>query len=384
MTTKHAISKNNASTTPGLSLLVYMTLMILLITLAPFRFQLPESITFIWSSSAKNLILNVLFFVPFGFLFRLSEKSPSRFCIKPFAYGVVLSLFIEFTQAFIIGRTTSGVDLVANGSGALIGAGILDYVRGKIDEKEPYRVSTLQIPLVNLVLLLTPLIWLTCISSGNNPLRLYLLLLPLGVFGTGLLSSVFVNRLAYTGTSPNRFISTATVWFVLSTLPAMVRFPKDVAVIWIVMVVAILVFALAQKPMATKQNRRFELPTLKRVVPFLGAYLILLLLLPSDMGVSKIPQQVKLMATIRLVELIAAFAVLGYVVAEMRGRKQDKPATVLALTAAVTIAFLLFTSLIKGSFPTTFKELFYILPLVLGSLYGCILYRTQLAVFRRK
>ena len=128
------ISRSDRSATSNTSLLVYMTLMILLITLIPFRFHVPEKVEFIWTTSAKNLISNILLFIPIGFLFRHSETEQSRFYWKPFGYGVILSLVIEITQGFITGRTTSGYDVVANGSGAFLGAGFFDYAKGKIKE----------------------------------------------------------------------------------------------------------------------------------------------------------------------------------------------------------------------------------------------------------
>ena len=376
------MNQTKKNSTPDASLLIYMTLMVLLITFIPFRFHVPAKVEFIWSTSAKNLISNILLFIPIGFLFRHSGKKQSRFYWKAIGYGVILSLAIEITQGFIIGRTTSGYDVIANGSGAFLGAGFFDYAKGKIKEQEPYRVSSLQIPLVNLVLLLTPLIWVTCLSSGNDPLRLYLLLLPLGIFGSGLLSSIFANRLAYTGISPNRFISATTVWFVLSTLPAMVRYPRDVAIIWLIMVVVILVHALAQKEVLSR-NRRFEVATLKKLLPVYGVYLLLLLLLPATMGVGKLPAQTRLMTTIRLVEFIAAFAVLGYVTAEIRGRKVESHAAVLILTVCISAGLLVIIGLIKGSIPITPERLYHILPFILASLTGGIIYRFQLTAFKR-
>jgi glycopeptide antibiotics resistance protein len=364
------------------SLLIYMTLMILLITLIPFRFHMPEKIEFLWSFNLKDFILNVLLFVPIGFLVGHSRKTSNRFYWKAICFGTSLSLSIELAQAFIMGRTTSAYDVIANGSGAFLGAGFYDYAKGKIKEQEPYRVSSLQIPLVNLVLLLTPLLWLARISSGDDPLRLYLLLLPLGIFGSGLLSSIYVNRLAYTAISPNRFIFTATGWFLLSTLPSMVRYPKDVVIIWIVMFVIILIQAVSQKPRSSK-NRRFETATLRKLLPVFGVYLLLLIFLPATMGVSSLPEQSQLLTTIRLVEFIAAFAILGYMIAEMRGRKDQSPFPGLCLAFGISSALLVLSALIQGTDPIMGKLIHHGLPLVVASLYGGMMYRLQLAAFKR-
>jgi len=365
------------------SLLIYMTLMLLLITLIPFRFHMPEKIEFVWYFSLKDFIPNVLLFVPIGFLVGHSGKTSNRFYWRAVVYGLVLSLFIEITQAFIMGRTTSAYDVIANGSGAFLGAWIFDCAKAKIKEQEDFRVSSLRIPLINLVLLLTPLLWITGISSGNDPLRLYLLLLPLGIFGTGLLSSIYVNRLAYTDISPNRFILAATGWFMLSTLPSLLWYPRDVGIIWVVMFVIILIQAVSQKPGLSK-NRRFEMATLKKLLPVYGVYLLLLLLLPATMGASTLPEQSRLLTTIRLIEFIAAFAILGYVIAEMRGRRDQSPFPGLCLAFGISSALLVLIALIQGSGPITWKLFNHALPLVAASLYGGIMYRLQLAAFKRQ
>ncbi len=162
----------------------------------------------------------------------------------------------------------------------------------------------------------------------------------------------------------------------------MVRYPKDVAVIWLVMVVIILVLALAQKPRSSK-NRRFETAILRKLFPVFGAYLLLLLLLPETMGVGKFPQQIRLMVTIRLVEFIAAFAILGYVTAEMRGRKDVSSLKGLTLGVMLSALLIIITHLIKGVDLFIWKKIYLSLPLITASLYGGILYRIQLAAFKR-
>ena len=375
------ISHSDRPTTPDTSLLIYMTLMVLLITLIPFRFYVPEKISILWKFHFADIITNILLFIPIGFLFGHWQEKKERFFWKAICFGIGLSLLIETLQAFMTIRATSGIDVLANGSGAFLGAWFFYYAKNKIREQDAFRVSSLQIPLVNLVLLLTPLLWITCISSGNEPIRLYLLI-PLGVFGSGLLSSVYVNRMVFNGISPDRFVLTAVCWFVLSTLPAMARFPKDMAIIWVVVILIIAFQALSQKQIPSKE-RRFEMATLKKFFPIYGLYLLILLVLPTAMGMGKFPQQVKLMTTIRLVEAIAAFTVMGFVMAEMRGRKDASPLKGLTLGVIVAALLIIITHLIKGSDPFTWKKIYLNLPLIAATLYGGILYRIQLAAFRR-
>jgi len=334
-----------------------------------------------WHLIPKDFILNVLLFIPVGFLYRHSPKKKSRFYWKEIGFGIALSLFIEITQVFIDGRTTNGCDVIANGSGAFLGARVFDYAAGRLKEQDSFRISSLKIPLVNLVILLTPLLWLTCIAAGDEPMRLYLLI-PLGVFGSGLLSSIHVNRLVYIGVPPNRFILTSLIWFTLPTIPAIIQHPKHTASVLIVMGAIIMVQALFQKDRPSR-SRRFEMRTLKNLFPVYGAYLLLLVLLQATKGVGKIPEHFQLMTTMHMVEFIAAFTILGYVTAQMRGRKEESPLFCLGVVFAVSSAMVVLISLTRGVSPVTVQKLVLGLSLIGSSLYGVMLYRLQLAAFKR-
>ena len=375
------MESTQSNATIGRSLLIYMTAMVLLITFVPFRFHAPAGIAFGWSFGPAQFIQNIMLFFPIGFLFRHSGKERSRFYWKAICFGVGLSLFIEILQAFIVGRYTSGVDVIANGAGAFFGAWFFDYASAKIRDQIAFKVSSLRIPLVNLVLLLTPLLWLTCISAGKEPVRLYLLL-PLGTFGSGLLSSVYVNRLALTGVPPSRFAVTAGVWLVLSTLPAMIPYPKDILIIWITLIVIIFVQALFQKPVSS-ENRRFEMSTLKKLIPVYGCYLLILVLLPSVMEAGKFAHRFELTATIRVVEFIAAFTVLGFMTAEMRGRKDESVGISLIMAYCFSMGLIVLKGLLQGADAVTLQNIVFSLAFIGASLYGCMIYRFQLSAFKR-
>jgi hypothetical protein len=81
----------------------------------------------------KDLIVNVLGFVPFGFLLSLWKEQTSRsgrwrsylFAILA---GALISLGIEVAQAFIPARDSSMMDFLCNTGGTVVGAGFWELI----------------------------------------------------------------------------------------------------------------------------------------------------------------------------------------------------------------------------------------------------------------
>jgi hypothetical protein len=80
------------------------------------------------SAPAKDIVVNILGFVPFGFLFAFWREQVNgsrrwRSLLLAIAIGALISLVIEVTQAFIPARDSSMVDVICNTGGAVLGAG---------------------------------------------------------------------------------------------------------------------------------------------------------------------------------------------------------------------------------------------------------------------
>ena len=74
-------------------------------------------------ASIPDMVQNILFFAPFGFLgFCALRQSSSRRLLSVLGLGVLLSLSVEMLQLYTMQRTTSMTDLVTNAIGALGGA----------------------------------------------------------------------------------------------------------------------------------------------------------------------------------------------------------------------------------------------------------------------
>ena len=72
-----------------------------------------------------DLLVNVVAYVPLGFLFALAALpflAPHWAALAAVVAGTALSLFVEVAQGFIPARVSSNLDLLSNGLGAMLGA----------------------------------------------------------------------------------------------------------------------------------------------------------------------------------------------------------------------------------------------------------------------
>ena len=104
----------------GWALFSYVVLITLVITLFPFRFQWPERIHFLWFGGWSDTLLNVLFFLPLGFLYKLIRPEDS--ILRVLGLGLGLSCAIEVAQIFLAERFPSPMDVLTNGIGSMAGS----------------------------------------------------------------------------------------------------------------------------------------------------------------------------------------------------------------------------------------------------------------------
>src|SRR6185369_8354549 len=143
----------------------YMTLIILLLTLNPFYIKLPTHVAFRWDSDWRNLVSNILLFIPIGFLYRLTTGRRGALWL-----GAGMSLTIEVLQFFIPARTPSIVDILANTLGAAFGAYLSDLFSKRIVITAGL-VSQLRLetPLMGAIYLLVPLLWIDTLAWNESP-----------------------------------------------------------------------------------------------------------------------------------------------------------------------------------------------------------------------
>lgn len=376
----------------GFALLTYMTLVIAAITLIPFDFRIPQRMAFSSAGSIADIINNIVLFVPLGFLFQVTRRRTGwRFLLQALGFGVLVSIAVEVCQLFLPDRDSSLIDVATNGLGALLGAAGAAYQRTRGPREQMPLLIAFEIPLMNVVYLLVPLLWLGCLSMGGELDRLVLSTV-LGVFGGSVIASVYVNRIwrdnSYHGFMPALY---ASGWFMIGSLPAVAAFPVEVLAAAGVVAVATGLAALLWKR-GNKSERRFELPTLKKGFPLYGLYLLLLSVWPTTLSLGAWPQGIdyqqltevqRIVFASRFIEVIAAFTLLGYMVAGMRGRKNESGLKMLSWVAGSALAFSILTAVLRDFITGPLSSVQEVSLFTGTALYGAVIYRLQLAAVKR-
>jgi glycopeptide antibiotics resistance protein len=311
-------------------LLLYFLGTILVMTLAPFHFEIPKSYRVLYTGTAFDIFANVMLFIPLGFLYPLTR--PSRDEVSPLRVVLVAALIsgsIEIIQLFEIDRYTSVIDLITNATGAGLGAVIarLAARRISVNAKLVGRLS-LEIPLIGLIYLMMPMLLVASMDAGTDSLRL-IAVVPLAFVGARLISAVQRNHFGRSGLLSNGGAGiVAAVWALLGTFPLMLRHPYAGAALvlgagmttW---------WEASRRPLPDGPDRRFEIEALRSAAPHIAAYVLAVILLPLASGVS--PSFHFRMALtgangdidlqqIQLLVPVATTTVLGYLLAEARGR----------------------------------------------------------------
>jgi VanZ family protein len=379
--------------TLGYALLIYMCIVVVLITLVPFEFRMPEHFHLTWSTNFTDFFTNILLFVPVGFLFNLTRReNTDLFCLQALAFGVLLSFAVESAQVFIPGRYPQVIDVITNGFGAWLGGLIFTLLKNWLQEERAGRLFAWQLPLVGLLYLLIPLMWLNGLATGQEEARVWLLLL-LGIIGAGVICSVYVNRFKHTGTFGYTKLSVFVVcWFFVSSLPLLTNFPLKILFFGIVIIFIVQILARLTGNGAPRE-KRFEIPTIKKLLPIYIIYLLLLAFWPTTITAGEWQHLVifeelvfeeRIVLIFRFVEFIAAFTLLGYVIAEMRGRKDEAVEKTLGWTFFIAVAAAIFTEVLK-TYPTLNSiNILSIVIIISACLYGAVIYRLQLAAIERR
>lgn len=312
-------------------------------TLNPFYVAWPTQFAFRFESNIENLIQNIMLFLPIGYLYRLITRRRGALLL-----GAALSLGIETIQLFIPARTASVIDIIANAAGAGLGA----LACSLISERIPVSSGTvnrlrLETPLMGLIYLLIPLLWIDVLASNEAPGRWFLTVL-IGILGAVIFSDLFRH---WWETVELRVIGYAALaagmWFFIGAGPRLLGSPQ----LWIIGCGTILLTAAMTNITKRNKERRFEQRTLQRFLPIFTLYLLLLTLnFPFTsfstwhgfFGFTDRITEKSLYALYPRLEYLAAFTVLGYVIAEWRGRLElslarDFPGVLLLATSAALL-----------------------------------------------
>jgi VanZ family protein len=361
----------------------YIVLVILLLTLNPFYLVPSTQVNFTFQNSLDNFVANVLLFLPVGFFYRLATARRGALLL-----GAGLSLSIETVQLFIPARTSSVIDILANTIGAELGAVLYDLVStGLVITPNVMGRLRLETPLMGLIYLLIPLLWIDALALNESPHR-WILTLLLGLSGAIIFSNLFrhwwrsvnLQMVGYACLS-------AGTWFMVGAGPTRLH---PFSILLITCGVLLLTGVLTVLPYSAKE-RRFESSTLKILIPFFVLYLCLMGLgfpfgpLRSWHGMFGFTDRISdtsLRFLYPRLEHLAAFTVFGYLIAEWRGRSElplrhDLPRLFLVATGlALALEFL---SGFQSGQGASFIRL---VLAVIGALFGGIIYHMARAHIR--
>ena len=361
------------------TLLGYVILIILLLTFNPFYFSQPEEFAFSFYGGRRNIIANILLFLPVGFLYRLTTGKRGGFL-----FGALLSLTIELVQFFIPARTPSVPDILANAAGSWLGAVVHDVLSRRVMITQGmFGRLRLETPLMGLIYLLTPLLWVDMIAFEEAPGR-WLLTVLLGICGAIIFSNLFRH---WWRTINSRIMIYASLaagsWFLIGAGAALL---SSIAIPIIALGMTFLTAMLTIIPRSSA-DRRFERSTLKLLFPVFGLYLLLLALFfpfrqfdtwHAVFGFTDRIRDNSLQSLFSRVEHLAAFTAVGYMVAEWRGRLEIPFHKDILRVAFVTMVFALVLEFLSGfqsGRGASFVRL--VLSVIGGSFGGTIYYMSR-------
>jgi hypothetical protein len=369
-----------------------MTLVTAAITLCLFDFRIPERFEISFTGSLSDVLENIVLYVPLGFLFRVaSRRSGWLPLFKALCFGALASASLEACQLFLPGRNSSVIDVITNGMGALLGAAVAAHLRSRVMKEPASFLRAFEMPLVNVVYLLIPLLWLGSFSIGGEIGRLGLVAL-LGVFGGSILASVYVNQMSAKQNLRGSILTIYVLaWFVIGAMPAVIVFPLEVSALAVGVAATAQLSAWLWKK-GDKTEHRFEVSTLKRVFPLFGVYMLLVSIWPTTLPVTQWPTGLdykrltefqRIVFAARFIEVIAAFTLLGYMVAGLLGRKDESGLKTAGWVFGSSIMFSIVAALLRDFLSEPLSFLLEVILLTVAALYGALIYRLQLEAFKR-
>ncbi len=383
----------------GRAVLAYLGIMVGIITLAPFRFASApvHGLSFVWTW--PDLVLNVLMFAPVGFVHQLTRpRGAAPDLSRVFLLGLAASGIIEVAQLFSPLRYPSLFDLATNSGGAVLGAAAYSRLSERLPGRAAVQRLALELPLMGLVYLLVPLCWLIGLGSEDESRRVL-------VLGPALMAGVILGAVHAAVVHPagprGWLVGTTLGWSFVALVPGGRGDLPFVALATAVVVAAALCCHVATRRMRQGApddgSRRFEVPTLRRVLPVYAAYLALSALWPlgdvddhwrGTLALTLADATLTQATVFRALEQVAAFTLVGYMAAEFRGRdrRAERTAVLRVLTWSAVVSALLQGA--RGFQPATGASLVLFLLCQVASVAGCHLYTLQrdhvLALLKRQ
>jgi VanZ family protein len=363
-----------------LALLGYFVLVTAVITLSPFdfsarRFRISMAIV------PSDVVANIALFFPLGFLGRGLTAASSRGGRRVVWIAAVCSLLIETAQLFLRRRYAGPIDVVSNTAGAWLGVLARDGIeRWAVWHPRLVGRVGLDVPLVGVLYLLVPQLWLSSVGLIEDPRRSITTLL-LGCAGSIVLVALHRHRWQ-TGIRVATHVvpPLAVLWFMTGAMTAATEYPGTFVAIGLA-VAGLTAWLLRRAPSSSEW--RFEVATLRRFVPVFALYLVVASLWPPFRGVA--PWHGALLFENRLngatvvdvlllLEQVGGFTLLGYAVAEWRGRRELSLASDLPPLVAAAAVCALGLEAVQGVTSGSGASLMRAVLATSGTAYGVAVY----------
>jgi VanZ family protein len=247
----------------------YLVLFAAIATLAPFELAWPERVELDFGLRRDDVLLNLLMLFPLGFVSGLGARAADRRGLRGLLLGVGLSLGLELVQAFLPVRHVSPFDVLANASGAWLGAVSYAWQRPWVDARL-LSVLRARPPLAALPIALLPALWLDGLAL-YTPAR-GLLAVLLGVAGASVAAATWPAR-AHGLAVPARI----AIWYLGGVLPALLTSPASrVSVIAFGLLCSVAAAAFLGEPAGARRMHTADAQrlALARCLPWLLAYLL--------------------------------------------------------------------------------------------------------------
>jgi VanZ family protein len=377
---------------PGLSrfafvLLSYVLCLAALATLSPFNFDFQHPSPMRWITTPSDVVLNLAFLFPVGFLLRLTRAERAwPLALDSLLLGAVVSFALELTQMFLPTRVSSPSDVVFNGLGAWLG-GISHASIGRYLDRRLQRQLSLHLPLANLLYLSVPMIALDALSNtswdGCLPEA------ALAFFVAENAAGLYKHRLEGADAPfPNLFAGSIGLFFGIGYLPMIVSSWQ----IWLGVVVLsafVTRFLISYGTRLPATERRFVPITVVRSAPFFLLYILLLgshawlrTFMESDgAALRRTMITGAQVGALELLRDVTAFTLLGYLGSELQARSMAALWRILGIVMLGALpAALLFGGLRYSLFAAAGSG--EVVLLVSGSLAGGLIHRAQIRLVK--
>jgi hypothetical protein len=238
---------------------------------------------------------------------------------------------------------------------------------------------------MGLLYLMVPLLWLNALAYGGEAAHALLSVL-IGAFGGSIAGGLQRNHFGpHRRLSRRGAVTAVCAWYLAGSFPMLATSP---IVVGVGMTVASTFCWLhgGRETDLGRPDRRYEIPVLVRALPAFVAYLLLLAGGPlvggtspwhGDLGFPGVAAEWSRVEILRLLEIVAAFTLAGYSVAEHRGRVDTRfRAALPRLGLALGVGALVVEGL-RGLEPGLGASAARMLLVLVAGLYGGWLYHLQ-------